>query len=270
MESFVLAFDTNFFPVVGQQASRGASSGSDVDDRIDMLLARADAGDCDVVVKGVVGGQVRGYLYAGSGQFRSDRVAESTIADAALRTLAETPGQELTFTAVPPGEGVRIGLDRDLDGFLDRDEVDGGGDPADELSLPCVDTTSAFRFNKAILIDRRGRLTLKATVTLADYSGETVELAAVDGGGTIIDGAVPGGSFVLNSNGSTYKFKAARGAKGVVSASVKALSAAGQYRFSMTVKDGWTPPAADETAAATTVTLNVGGECFAGAATGVR
>jgi hypothetical protein len=28
----------------------------------------------------------------------------------------------LTFTAVPPGSGVRIGLDRDLDGVLDGDD----------------------------------------------------------------------------------------------------------------------------------------------------
>jgi hypothetical protein len=30
--------------------------------------------------------------------------------------------QRLTFAAVPPGSGLRIGLDRDFDGTLDGDE----------------------------------------------------------------------------------------------------------------------------------------------------
>ena len=36
--------------------------------------------------------------------------------------LAATPGQEVTYTAAPPGSGLRMALDRDLDG-----ELDGGG-----------------------------------------------------------------------------------------------------------------------------------------------
>jgi len=270
MESLVLAYDTNFFPIVGQQVSRDASSGPDVEARIDLLLARADAGDCDVVVKGVVAGEERGYLYGGAGQFESDRDADAMIADAQLRGLADVGGQELTFTAVPPGEGVRIGIDRDRDGFFDADEVDGGSDPADELSLPCVATTSSFVFKKASLVDPRGRLTLKATVTLAGYGGETVEVDAADGDGGIVDRAVSGGDFVVNSSGSTYKFKAARGATGIVKAVVKTSGSAGQYRLSVTMKDAWTAPAADREAAATTVTLNVGGVCFEGSATKVR
>jgi hypothetical protein len=40
------------------------------------------------------------------------------VSDANLRALAQTAGQELTYTAVPPGAGVRAGIDRDLDGVL--------------------------------------------------------------------------------------------------------------------------------------------------------
>ena len=39
----------------------------------------------------------------------------------ALISQAGTPGQELTFTCVPPGSGVRLGIDRDLDEVLDGD-----------------------------------------------------------------------------------------------------------------------------------------------------
>ena len=35
----------------------------------------------------------------------------------------------MTYTCVPPGEGVRLGLDRDGDGIFDRDELDAGTDP---------------------------------------------------------------------------------------------------------------------------------------------
>jgi hypothetical protein len=53
----------------------------------------------------------------------------------------------LTYSAVPPGSGPRIGVDRDADGWYDADEIDAGTDPADPLSpLPPtatpVDTAS--------------------------------------------------------------------------------------------------------------------------------
>ncbi len=44
-------------------------------------------------------------------------------------------GQELTYTCVPPGSGVRIGIDRDEDGFPDRTEIEAGSDPADANSV---------------------------------------------------------------------------------------------------------------------------------------
>jgi len=37
---------------------------------------------------------------------------------------------------VPEGSETRIGIDRDLDGVLDRDELDGCSDPADAGSVP--------------------------------------------------------------------------------------------------------------------------------------
>ena len=58
------------------------------------------------------------------------------LADADLRLLAAAPGQELTWTCVPPGSGERLGVDRDQDGVLDRDELDVGSDPADAASGP--------------------------------------------------------------------------------------------------------------------------------------
>ncbi len=53
-----------------------------------------------------------------------------------LQALASVPGQELTFTCVPPADRLRIGLDADEDGLFDRDEIDGGTDPEDPESGP--------------------------------------------------------------------------------------------------------------------------------------
>ena len=74
---------------------------------------------------------------AGGGTFASDRAAEAPISDAALRAVADAPGQELTYTCVPPGSGARIGIDRDEDGFLDGDEGGAAGDCPPEPATGC-------------------------------------------------------------------------------------------------------------------------------------
>jgi len=44
--------------------------------------------------------------------------------------------EPVTFTCVPPGDGGRSALDRDLDGYLDGDELLAGSDPASAQSHP--------------------------------------------------------------------------------------------------------------------------------------
>jgi sugar lactone lactonase YvrE len=143
VEQFLLAFDSNLAPIVGQQTTLTSSNSATVGPRIDLLIARAAAGECDLVVKGTVAGEARGWYRTAAGTFRSDRASEALVSDAALRALAATAGQQLTYTAVPPGSGVRIGVDRDEDGFFDRDELDAGSDPADPSSNPTNVTPTA-------------------------------------------------------------------------------------------------------------------------------
>jgi DNA-binding beta-propeller fold protein YncE len=103
---------------------------------IDAMLALAGSSTSrvDLVVKGVKGGLPRGWFFdSTSGNFLSDRKSEVYLPDA-LRALA-APGAEQTYTVVPRGCGRRIGIDRDADGYLDRDELDFGSDPANPLSL---------------------------------------------------------------------------------------------------------------------------------------
>ena len=136
LEQFVLAFDSDLAPVVGQQVTRNAKGDASVDARIDLLVARAAAGECDLVVKGNLAGEARGWARQPSGEFRSDRIAEPLTTKAALRRQGKVAGQEVTFTCVPGGSGQRMGVDRDGDGALDRDEIDAGTNPADPTSLP--------------------------------------------------------------------------------------------------------------------------------------
>ena len=124
IEAFMLAFDSNLAPIVGQQATLAAWSGADVQARVDLLEARAAAGECDLVVHGRWRDDVVGFLYdPAGGRFIPDRARLRPQADGALRALARDG--ELTFTAVPPGSGRRIGIDRDLNGVLDGDQAAG-------------------------------------------------------------------------------------------------------------------------------------------------
>jgi cysteine-rich repeat protein len=136
VERFILAFDSDLAPVVGQQITLTDANAAVVSDRIGRLVAQAAASECDVVVKGNVAGQQRGWYRRSDGKFRSDRSSEPLLTEAALRGLPATTGQPLTYTCVPPGSGVRVGVDRDEDTFFDRDELDLGTDPANPLSTP--------------------------------------------------------------------------------------------------------------------------------------
>lgn len=134
IEDYVLAFDTNFAPIVGQQITLTGDNEWAVASRLALLMARADAGECDLVAKGWREGRERGYLYVGNGLFRSDRLNESMISDASLRAGAREERGETTYTCVPPLSGTRMGIDRDEDGFFDRDEAYAGNDPANRHS----------------------------------------------------------------------------------------------------------------------------------------
>ncbi len=130
LEAFLLSFDTGMPPAVGRQVTFGDPEGSGAARvaTLDTLVRLARRGVCDLIAKGVANGQQRGWVLMGDGTFQSDRRAEGRLDAEALRRLA-MPGGEITFTGVPPGCGVRMGVDADRDGRFDRDERDRGTDP---------------------------------------------------------------------------------------------------------------------------------------------
>ena len=94
MESFLFAFDSNLKPVVGQQVTIAAGAPASARARLQLLIAQADRGNCDLVAHvGASGLVYRGGMFVG--------------ADGARETLAQLahPAGAVTFTAVPPGEG---------------------------------------------------------------------------------------------------------------------------------------------------------------------
>lgn len=101
---------------------------------ISLMRRLANLDRAGLVVKGVQAGIARGYVYTSSGNFQSDRSAETVTFVQLLSGAAS--GSELTLTLVPEGSEGRIGIDRDSDGVFDRDELDVGSDPADPLSVP--------------------------------------------------------------------------------------------------------------------------------------
>jgi hypothetical protein len=121
LEAFIMEFDTDMAPAVGQQATLTSTSGSAANARVDLLIERAlapfvmpHAGtvtECDLIVKGVVDGEARGAVLQSNGTFLSDKASDGALSEAVLRGQATVPGQELTFTCVPPGSGVRMGID---------------------------------------------------------------------------------------------------------------------------------------------------------------
>jgi hypothetical protein len=131
--SFLMAFDSNLAPIVGQQMTLTAESGSAARDRIALFIERARGEaprpECDLVAKGMLNGEYRGWLMteafdaAGLTVFQSDHAGEQHTYEQLCR-IAMEPGQELTFTCVPPGTGMRIGIDRDEDGVYDADDID--------------------------------------------------------------------------------------------------------------------------------------------------
>jgi YVTN family beta-propeller protein len=143
LEAFLMAFDTGMAPAVGYQLGFDGTNNSDPTalSRADTLRGQAAAGNCDLIAKGRVNGQARGWVYEGSDQWKPDKVAESDITTAELIALAGL-GSELTVTGVPTGLGSRMGIDRDCDGYLDGDERDAGSDPGGPASNPTnVDVT---------------------------------------------------------------------------------------------------------------------------------
>jgi DNA-binding beta-propeller fold protein YncE len=127
VEQYLLAFDTDLAPIVGQQVTLASDNAASVGPRIDLLIQRAAAPfvskalggavtECDLVAQVVQNGRVAAYLYDPVGGAFLPDDGSAPVSDAALRALAAVAGQEVTYTATPPGSGRRVVFEQNTGG----------------------------------------------------------------------------------------------------------------------------------------------------------
>jgi YVTN family beta-propeller protein len=106
--AFILCMDTGTKPAVGSTIRQPSAT----------LESQALQGTIDLIAHAFINGEQRGFLYQpASGTYLPDNAGEAVLTPAQLAALASS----LQFTAVPPGNGVLLSIDRDADGNLNRD-----------------------------------------------------------------------------------------------------------------------------------------------------
>jgi len=118
VSEYMHAVDSDLAPIVGQQVTLTSANAAAAGPRINLLIQRAktpfvskilggQVTECDLVAHAVEAGVRRGYAFdPASSVFKA--ADGSTRTDAALRGVAATQGQEVTYTCTPPGSGKRI------------------------------------------------------------------------------------------------------------------------------------------------------------------
>ncbi|HEB51662.1 MAG TPA: hypothetical protein ENI87_00230 [bacterium] len=127
--TFLLSLDTGTAPLVGYQFMLTQANANTPQLAADaqLVTTRAAAGDIDLTAHGIIDGVLTGLLYQpGSDTFVTDRPGVGPFTPDALRVGAAAGTIELAFTAVPPGTGARIALDRDGDGLQNGSERPAG------------------------------------------------------------------------------------------------------------------------------------------------
>jgi hypothetical protein len=116
VEQFVLAYESDLAPIVGQQVTLTSASDPSVGRRIDLLIRRAETKfiskalggtvkECDLVAHVVVDDRITKFQYDhATRRFVSDN-GKLHLSDSALRALAARPGREVTYSCLPPGTG---------------------------------------------------------------------------------------------------------------------------------------------------------------------
>ena len=123
LDAFVQCFDTGMAPTVGYTRTLGPANANtfSISSDWNLLESQAAVTNIDLIVRATMNGQPRGFLYqpaAANYAPDSTNLPAMTRADLHAKALA---GDTLTIMGVPPGSGVRLALDRNLDGILDGD-----------------------------------------------------------------------------------------------------------------------------------------------------
>jgi YVTN family beta-propeller protein len=110
-------------PGVGlRQTLNGAAIGNITQLNVMKDLVDTRAYEYGIIVKGMYGGEMRGFYYTGSNNYQSD-IAGQTVTHTQLLTSAQGSGGPLSWTLVVPQTRVRLGVDADADGIFDHDDL---------------------------------------------------------------------------------------------------------------------------------------------------
>ena len=119
VEQYLLAFESDLAPIVGQQVTLNSFNGPAAGRRLDLLIGRAETPfvskalggtvkECDLVARVVMGDRLTGFRYdPATRRFISDD-GTMLLPDRILRSLATVPGSEVTYTCLPPGSSTLV------------------------------------------------------------------------------------------------------------------------------------------------------------------
>lgn len=106
---FVLAFDSDLAPILGQQVTVTAGSAAPALDRVQLMAQRAGVSspreECDLVAQGLVEGSAFSALREASGLFTTDPNSAGTQSLSQVLQTARQAQNALTFTCYPAGTG---------------------------------------------------------------------------------------------------------------------------------------------------------------------
>jgi hypothetical protein len=123
LDAFMQCFDTGTAPAVGHTRTVRATTLASAGAEWTVLVAQAEAGAADLIVRLVENGVSHGFVYRpATNDYLADKTGLGSLTRADLEQRIASGGT-LTLMGVPSGSGDRMGIDRDGDSILDGDEV---------------------------------------------------------------------------------------------------------------------------------------------------
>jgi DNA-binding beta-propeller fold protein YncE len=124
LEAYLLSFDTGMAPAVGYSRTLTSTTvmTSPAQSDWNTLQSQAVAANIDLIAQGTIQGQIHGLLYLpATNNYETDMTGLGPFTQAQLTSFIQA-GDTLTMMGVPPGSGVRMGIDRNLNGVKNGDE----------------------------------------------------------------------------------------------------------------------------------------------------
>jgi hypothetical protein len=119
IQEYLLEFPGDMAPSVGVACLLGAGGGPERATWSE-LEGLADAGHCDLVMRGVLDGRRVGLLWDPARRaYATDQVSSPVLGRAHVEALLDAGRASLLVTSVPSGTGSALAIDRDGDGRLD-------------------------------------------------------------------------------------------------------------------------------------------------------